>query len=340
MPVPISRRSLLALGPLVALAAEDKKLETLIAGEMYRGGVPGLSIALIEERGLGWIHAFGVKNAKTKDPVDIHTVFEAASLSKPVVAWIAMQMVNRGDLDLDAPLSKYLPEPYIQGDARLKLITMRRVLSHTTGFPNWRPPDKPLTIEFPPGEKFCYSGEGFVYLQKVLEYVYAKPLEELARSFVFGPLMMTSSSFVWRSDYETRAATGHRPDGQPVPKRKPDEANAASSLHTTVYDYAHFVIHMMDNPAADRMFRPQIYVGNSIWWGLGWGIERFRSGDWFWHWGDNGGIFQCFVMARRDTGKGVVVFTNSGNGLKIMEAIVSEAVGGVHPAFHCGLFQA
>jgi len=83
-------------------------------------------------------------------------------LTKPVVAYAALKLADQGKLDLDAPLSRYLPAPYIDGDARLEQITARRVLSHNSGFPNWRPEGKPLVIHFTPGERFSYSGEGFV----------------------------------------------------------------------------------------------------------------------------------------------------------------------------------
>src|SRR4030095_1153264 len=116
-----------------------------------------------------WNHAFGVKNASTREPVDDNTVFEAASLSKPVMAYAALKLVDAGKLDLDKPLAQYLEKPYLEGDDRLNLITARRVLTHTTGFPNWRQQGQPLKIVFPPGERFSYSGEGFVYLQKVIE---------------------------------------------------------------------------------------------------------------------------------------------------------------------------
>ena len=106
---------------------------------MKDGYVPGLSIAVIRNGKLAWNHGFGVKNAETKEPVTEDIVFEAASLSKPVFAYAVLKLVDSGKLELDTPLVKYLNRPYIENDDRVNLITARRVLTHTTGFPNWRP---------------------------------------------------------------------------------------------------------------------------------------------------------------------------------------------------------
>src|SRR5262249_11831103 len=151
-------------------------------------------------------------------------IFEAASLTKPVVAYAALKLADSGQLDLDAPLSKYLPEPYIKDDDRLKLITTRRVLSHTTGFPNWRPAGQPLKIHFTPGERFSYSGEGYVYLQKVIEQISGQPLDAFMKKTVLEPLGMTDSSFVWQERYEKLKATAHDAAGNPTQKRKPTQA--------------------------------------------------------------------------------------------------------------------
>lgn len=171
-------------------------------------------------------------------------------MSKPVFAYAVLKLVDQGKLGLDVPLTKYLPRRYLEGDARLDAITARIVLSHRTGFPNWRGDGNALKILFPPGERFSYSGEGIVYLQRVVEQIAGKPLDDVMREQVFAPLGMTSSSHVWRADYDARAATGHDADGQPRPLWKPREAVAAASLNTTAKDYARFVAAILgDHPA-------------------------------------------------------------------------------------------
>jgi CubicO group peptidase (beta-lactamase class C family) len=314
--------------------------------------VPGLSLALIRDGKTYWVHGFGVRDVKSQQAVSEETIFEAASLSKPVFAYGVLKLVDQGKLDLDTPLSKYLPKPYIDGDARLEKITARYVLSHRTGFPNWRG-DGPLTIHFTPGERFSYSGEGFVYLQKVVEQVTGKALNDYMTEAVFQPLGMTSSSYVWRADYDTRTATGHDGAGQPGEKFKPKEANAASSLHTTAGDYALFFEALLNGTGLKRttqqeMERPQIAVdpectncterqpkelSKSLFWGLGVGIQETKQSESLWHWGDNG-QFKCFVVAYPKQKIGVVMFMDGENGLAIANELVRESLGGEQPAFH------
>jgi len=218
------------------IAALQKRLPELMKG----GNVPGVSLALIRDGKTFWSQGFGVRDAKGGQPVTEDTIFEAASLSKPVFAYAVLKLVDQGKLDLDRPLSQYLETPYIEGDERLNAITARYVLSHRTGFPNWRG-NNPLTIRFAPGERFSYSGEGFVYLGKVVMHITGRSLNDFMSEEVFTPLGMTSSSYIWRDDYDARTATGHGSSGQPEEKTKPTVENPATSLHTTARDYALFL---------------------------------------------------------------------------------------------------
>lgn len=333
-------------------AATIAHLQQRVPELMKLATVPGLSLALIEDGQTRWLHGFGVKDAKTAQPVDEDTIFSAASLSKPVFAYAVLKLVDQGKLGLDVPLTKYLPKRYIEGDARLDAITARIVLSHRTGFRNWRGDGHALKIFFPPGERFSYSGEGIVYLQRVVEQLTAEPLDEAMRELVFTPLGMSSSSYVWRADFDARAAVGHDADGQPRPLGKPPEAVAAASLNTSARDYARFVTAILDGtglkPATLRELEtPQIAVdpectnctdrvprrlSSSIFWGLGWGIERTAQGDSLWHWGDND-VFKCFVVLVPRTRAALVMFTNSENGLSIAPEIFDLGLGGEQPAF-------
>src|SRR6516162_973198 len=300
----------------------DKSLPDLMA----KGAVPGLSIALIRDRTTYWVHSFGVRDAKSGQPVTEETIFEAASLSKPVFAYGVLKLVDQGKLDLDTPLTRYLPKPYIAGDARLEKITARIVLSHRTGFPNWRGDGNPLTIHFTPGERFSYSGEGYVYLQRVVEQIEGKPLNDVMNELVFTPLGMTSSSYVWRTDFDDRTATGHDSDATPQDLWKPKEAGAASTLNTSAHDYALFLAAILNHvglktPTFREMETPEIAVdpqctnctervpkelSKNVVWGLGWGIEKSAGESWLWHWGDNGS-FKCFVVANPNRKSGAVL---------------------------------
>ncbi|MCM3905766.1 MAG: serine hydrolase [Pyrinomonadaceae bacterium] len=340
--------------------SEDKqltaRLERSIPDLMGQGDIPGLSIALIRDAEVIWARGFGVKNSETKEAVDDNTVFEAASLSKPVFAYAVLKLVDSGKLTLDTPLTKYLASKdgkYDVGDdPRLDQITARRVLSHTTGFPNWRPRgDKTLKIHFTPGDRFSYSGEGFVYLAKIVEHISGETLDAHMKRAVFEPLGMKSSSYVWRDDYDSRKTFAHNSVGMVTGRGKPERANAAASLHTTANDYARFVVAIIKGtglkPETVRlMLTPQISVGEAghnslnrpaaslspaISWGLGWGLEKSDEGTAFWHWGDNGDTM-AYVMAFDKQKTGVVMFANGSSGLSIIREVVDDTLGGQHPA--------
>jgi CubicO group peptidase (beta-lactamase class C family) len=165
-----------SLLPLVARAQENQKpaelkdgtpsksliadLEKQIPQLMEEAKVPGLSIAIIKDGKLLWRQGFGVKDVASKEPVDNETVFEAGSTSKPVFAYAVMKLCENGVMDLDTPLTKYTSERFLKDDPRLDFITARHVLSHTSGFQNFRSMKKPLKIQFTPGEKWHYSGDG------------------------------------------------------------------------------------------------------------------------------------------------------------------------------------
>jgi len=350
--------------PLFSLLSSAKKETTTLSGAtiqqlekdipelMKKDGVPGLSIALIRGGKTTWVHGFGIKEARTGQPVTDETVFEAASLSKPVFAYGVLKLVEQGKLGLDVPLTTYLPKPFVAGDERLAKITARIVLSHRTGFPNWPADDGSVSIYFTPGERFSYSGEGYIYLQRVVEQITGKPLNDYMTEAVFTPLEMTSSSYVWRPDFDALTATGHDSDGKAVEPEKPKEALAASTLNTTAKDYARFVEAVLNGkglkPATLREMETPVIaldpecricikhepkqLSKNLFWGLGWGVERKDGTDMLWHWGDNGS-FKAFVMAEPKTKAGVVMFANSEHGLEIAQPLVDEAMGTASLAF-------
>jgi CubicO group peptidase (beta-lactamase class C family) len=169
---------------------------------------------------------------------------------------------------------------------------------------------------------------------------------------MFGPLGMTSSSYVWRGDYDARTATGHDGGGEPGEKYKPKEANAAASLHTTAADYARFLEALLEGKGLKpetlrEMEKPQVAVdpectnctdrepkelSKNLFWGLGVGIQQTRDGESLWHWGDNG-AFKAYMVVYPKQKIGLVMFANGENGLSIAEEIVERAIGGEQPAF-------
>ncbi|MBF2016396.1 MAG: serine hydrolase [Rivularia sp. T60_A2020_040] len=331
--ISLSSISLLNLLANSTSAAETviSNLETQIPKLMQNALIPGISIAMIRDGELFWNKSFGVTHKYTKKPVSNETIFAAASLTKPLFAYAVLKMVERGEIDLDKPLTEYTDTPLIS-DSRIKLVTARHVLSHTTGFPNWSG-DKPVWFNNNPGVKFAYSSEGFLYLQSVLEKITGQPLETYLQQQILKPLEMNRSSLIWQSEYEKIASYGHNRQNQPKPMSKPKTAGAAGSLRTTASEYAQLLIAMMKpETSLQEMLTPQIKLSNSLDWGLGWGLEKTNQGNFFWHWGDLT-TFKNFTVASKDLQTGIVILTNSQNGLKICENIVNQALGGKHPAF-------
>ena len=346
---------LLAFGLVGGLRAQPltptlqpAKLDHFITQLMDSARIPGLSMVLIRGNNVVYSKGYGLTKADSTQAVTPNTLFEAASLSKPVFAYAVMQLVEEKRLDLDKPLYEYLPYPDAAADSRYQKITARLVLSHQSGFPNWRKDRKrpQLAMAYSPGERFGYSGEGYVYLQKVVEKITGQPINEWMNERVLKPLGMTNSSFVWQSDFNPRVAVPHNEAGEPEQKYQPAQANMAYSLHTTAGDYARFIQAIftpvgLEPATISQMLTPTSQLptrfsgdtlSTNLYWGLGFGLENRSDATWFWHWGDNGG-FKCFIMANRNRQDAVIYFTNSANGLDIADRIVARTLGGQHPSF-------
>ncbi len=324
-------RATLFSAMLLVLPVRAQISPAVLTAVVDSAAVTGMSIAVIKDGSTAWQGVVGVRSAVTRPPIDSLTVFEAGSLSKPVFAYIVLKLVDSGTFDLDRPLAEYLPNEDLAGDSRYLTITARMVLDHSTGFPNWRPPNGPLTIDFLPGSRFSYSGEGYMYLQRVIEHVTSMKLRALSQLYVFDPLEMTSSSFVWRKSFGPHAAAGHDDAGTALDKFTPEQGIAAFSLQTTALDYARFMVAVargegLSSASSAALRAPQIDAGEGIFWGLGWGLEMNETGPTLWHWGDNTG-FKAFCAIESDASTGVVFFANSDNGMLLLDRIVRLTMG-------------
>jgi CubicO group peptidase (beta-lactamase class C family) len=322
----------LALTVALPISAAAQDVEQLIAD----AEITGLAIAVISNGEIEQILTAGVRSTETDPPIMEDSVFEAESLSKPVVAWIALQLIEEGVLDLDQPLAEIVPWSDAASDIRYERITTRMALTHTSGFPNFRRPGGSLSILYEPGAYFTYSGEGFLFLQHVMEAVTYSSLEELARKYVFEPFDMTSSSFLWQSDYGSRIAVGHTDMGMALDKFVPQSANAAIGLHTTAGDYARFMIGVMGSDVLGRrlsreMSLAQVDALDSIFWGLGFGIQPTMDGSALWEWGDNAG-YKSFAYIEPEAESGFVLLSNSANGMLILHEVFEDLVSGPQTA--------
>ncbi len=335
---------------LDALVATVERLVPALMGELR---VPGVSVALVRDREVVWSKGFGVKDVVTRSPVSRDTVFEAASMSKPIFAVLAMQLVDGKRLDLDRPLTGYLTEQAVPDQPEKQIVTARMVLSHTSGFPNWRPGGEeregPLPLLFAPGSRFGYSGEGMFYLQRVVEAIAGQPLDVLAQRALFAPLALRLTGYSWTPDIEAQLATGHGDDGTVITRSHYTHPNAAYTLYTTAGEYARLLVEVMraeqgsstllSADSAREMLRHQVALdgrdpverpwdagGLGVFWGLGWSLNATRAGDIAHHGGSNRTGFRCFSQFSPSRGSGLVIMTNGTRGSELWTRLVA-AIG-------------
>ena len=239
-PLRMSRRRLLAAGlglstlALVparagAAARPDPDADWLLPEELLQDlprqmqalGVPGVGIAVVEHGRLAWSRGYGVLQAVPGAPgyearVDDATLFEAASMSKPVFAYAVLLLVDRGVLALDSPVAAYHRPDYLADHAWVDRITVRDVLRHSTGLPNWRkdPARERLVPAVEPGTRIDYSGEAFVWLQLAVEAVTGESLDQTMRRLLFAPAGMRDSSYAWDAAMAARSVHGHGLPGE------------------------------------------------------------------------------------------------------------------------------
>lgn len=264
---------------------------------MATARVPGCAVAVVRRGELLGVRGFGVCAADVPQPVVPDTVFEAASLSKVVTAYAALQLVAAGRLALDMPLVTYALSPAGADQPLANRITLRHALTHSTGFKNWRfRKDEPLTVDFQPGARFSYSGEGILWVERAIEAVTGRPFARHIQDAIFTPCKLPASSFVWRPEYDAIAARGHDGNGAVSESwvmklaRQADAAaragskpavdwtyadaekaivdagypplptmvtpNAAGSLFTTVGEYASFLGRLLEHRASDGASLP------------------------------------------------------------------------------------
>ena len=201
--------------------------------QMQALGVPGMGIAVVEAGKLAWSRGFGLADVERGRPVDDATLFEVASMSKPVFAYAVLQLVDRGKLSLDEPLVAYRRPEYLADDPWIERITVRDVLRHSTGLPNWRkdPAREKLAPMVAPGTRIDYSGEAFVWLQLVVETITGESLDETMRRLLFAPAGMRDSSYGWDASIAARSVRGYRAPGDaeagPPPQGLRDAWDAA-----------------------------------------------------------------------------------------------------------------
>ena len=305
----------------------EKEIENLLLQEK----VPALGLGVIENGRLRQIQVFG--NIDKDLPASYNSIFKVASLTKPITALVTLTLISAGKLGLDEPLDKYWKDADLKNDKRTKKLTPRIILSHQSGFPNWRylTENKILSFEFDPGTKFQYSGEGFEYLRKALEAKFGKKLEELADSLVFKPAKMSDTHFWWdKSMDEKRYVKNYDKDGKAFETIKYYQANAAANLLTTVEDYGNFLSYVLNGAdlsqsVFEEMTKNQVQLKDNDYFGLGWEkLTGFSKGEYaLMHTGKDPGVNTLAIIFPKSK-NGYVIFLNGDNTGKIFEELLTK----------------
>lgn len=343
-------------GSTITAAEVDQTVSRL----MSAAEVTGAAIAIFNHGEIVYEKAYGFRDKEHNLPLTVNSVMSAASFSKVAFAYMVMQLMEEGTLDLDKPVYQYLPKPLpeypeyadLDGDSRYKQITARMLLSHTAGFPNWRAfeDDRKLKIHFTPGSRFAYSGEGIDLLQLVVEAITKQPLEELMQQHVFRPLGMTRTSMVWQDGFDSDYANGYDEYGRSLGPQKRTHADAAGSMQTTVSDFARFMQAVMEGKLLKKktrnmMLSPQIAINSKhefptlndettdeykrirLSYGLGWGLFWTPYGQAFFKEGHDVG-WRNYTVCFDGSTSGIVIMTNSGNGegifVPLLESLLTD----------------
>jgi CubicO group peptidase (beta-lactamase class C family) len=335
------------------------EIDATVARLIKAAEVPGLGIAVLNDGKIVYLKAYGVRDKERNLSLTVDSAMYAASFSKSAFAYMVMQLVDSGSLDLDKPVYQYLPKPlpeypsynHLSNDSRLNQITARMLLSHTSGLPNWRllEDDRKLHIHFAPGSRYAYSGEGIVLLQLIVENITKKPLEELMQRLVFQPLGMTRTSMVWQDRFEGDFANEYDEYGRSLGPDKRTKAEAAGSMQTTIADFARFTQAVLNTKGLSKknreeMLGPQIQITSKrefptlddettdenkairLSYGLGWGLYWTPYGKAFFKEGHSDGEMNYIVCF--DTKKtGIVLMTNSANGEGIYKELLEDVQG-------------
>jgi CubicO group peptidase (beta-lactamase class C family) len=335
-----------------------QRINTTVARTMQEARVIGVGIAIFNQGKIAYLKAYGFRDVAKHLPLTPDSLMTAASLTKSAFATMVMQLVEEHVIDLDKPVYEYLPRPLpeypkyqdLAADSRYKQITMRMLLDHTSGFPNWRQftEDKKLSINFTPGSRFAYSGEGIALAQMVVETVTQMSINGLMTEHIFRPAGMKRTSMIWEARFEDDFANGYDEQGKSLGPERRKTGKAAGGMQTTLRDYAYFVQAVLSGAlldAKDRqmMFSPQIQIESKhefptlsaetteenqaihLSYGLGWGLYRTKYGEAFFKEGHDEG-WRHYVVCFDGPKTGILIMTNSSNGEDMYSALLENLI--------------
>ena len=321
-------------------------LDRLVPGLLAAHGVPSVSIARVERGRIVLAAAYGEQSPGV--PATTRSLYNIASLTKPISAEVMLRLASRGRVSLDAPMHHFWVDPDVADDPRHKGFTLRHALSHQSGFLNWRwlEKDKRLAFHHAPGEGAGYSGEGYEYAARYVEKKTGVPFERLAAREVFGPAGMRETAYTTRPWFAGRIAIPTDEAGRPIAPAARTRFLASDDIHSTASDYARFMIQAMTRKgltgaiAAERE-RVQASTRHvhctgakapscpaELGFGLGWEVHKYPDATILWHSGADSGAF-AIAHLNPATRSGSVILTNSRNGhaliVDILDALGTEA---------------
>ncbi len=315
-------------------------LDAFIKAKMDAHNINGISFAVINNGEVVYHKVDGYANVEKKLPVTKQTIFEGASISKPMFGFFVMTFVEEGLLDLDKPLYQYLEYPDIAYDERYKKITARMALSHQTGFQNWREDDKDntLKIQFEPGTDYFYSGEGYQYMTQVLKHILDTDDDGLEKEFqkrVGEPIGLKHTVYIQNEYTRTHKAEPYDENNTPVDwknnywvKKEDGIFSAPASIHSESIDFSKWMIAVMNKEVLSKesykeLLKPHSkvpYDDFDVRYTLGFTNILLPFTDIYCHGGNNIGFTSWFTL---DTEKdwGYILFTNSEYGEQLGQEV-------------------
>ena len=340
-----------------ALTAEQ--IDSTVERLMQAGRVTGLALALISDGEVSYLKAYGFADIEEGRALQTDTVMYAASLTKAAFAYMAMTLVDEGIVDLDRLILDYLPRPLEQyedyadlsGDPRWRVWTLRMLLSHNAGLPNWRwfSDSQKLEIIFEPGSRYAYSGEGIQVAQFVLEEGLGLDVNALMQERVFDKFGMRRTSMLWRDDFRPNFARGFDEGGNNLGHNVRQSVRAAGSMDTTVSDFASFLAGVLRGDGLSQASRAEMLTtqvkittqhqfpsqfpvdtnanqGIKLAYGLGWGVFESAFGPAFFKEGHDDGT-NNYALCLDEAQRCILILANSSNGEGIFLYLVDALIG-------------
>lgn len=339
------------------------RAKTIADAEFVRDQVTGAQIAWLHNGRTVWTYAYGLRDVEHHLPMTPETYIWAASITKGVFATWVMTLVEQKRLDLDKPIASYMSggisgyyhdTSLFTADPRYRKITPRMLLSHTSGLCNYAPADMPdgkLRIQFDPGTRFAYSGEGLTLLQYVIEQAIThEPLETSMQRDLFTPRGMNTTSLTWNNRFLADNAVRYGATGNFLNFTRKDNARASGSMATSVNDLARFLEALFANrilkpSTRDEMFTPQIKINAmhqfptldpetseegpnvGLSYGLGWGLlTHTKFGPAFFKEGHGDGAENYLICFTRHQDC-MIILTNSDNGELAFRPLLEQLLG-------------